>query len=235
MADDADARVIVREVDDVETLKALSDPLRLAILRAMMSDVRAAHRVKDIARLLDQPPTRLYRHIKVLESAGLIKVAQTRMVSGIQESQYQVAQFALRLSRDLLAAPGNAGDLADAFAATLNDFRDRLVRDVISGRFQPEPEAGAEESGAGKSGAGESGAGESGAGAGVAGKPDPLGPMVVALDRRLSPERATEFRSRLTALMDEFNRPDDEENAVVPVEFLLMFWAPKEPSGGTPA
>ncbi|MFE4588355.1 ArsR/SmtB family transcription factor [Streptomyces laurentii] len=220
MADDADARVIVREVDDVETLKALSDPLRLAILRAMMSDVQAAHRVKDIARLLDQPPTRLYRHIKVLESAGLIKVAQTRMVSGIQESQYQVAQFALRLSRDLLAAPGNAGDLADAFAATLNDFRDRLVRDVISGRFQPEPEAGAE---------------ESGAGAGAADKPDPLGPMVVALDRRLSPERATEFRSRLTALMDEFNRPDDEENAVVPVEFLLMFWAPKEPSGGTPA
>ncbi|BAU87728.1 transcriptional regulator, arsR family [Streptomyces laurentii] len=225
MADDADARVIVREVDDVETLKALSDPLRLAILRAMMSDVQAAHRVKDIARLLDQPPTRLYRHIKVLESAGLIKVAQTRMVSGIQESQYQVAQFALRLSRDLLAAPGNAGDLADAFAATLNDFRDRLVRDVISGRFQPEPEAAAEESGAG----------ESGAGAGAADKPDPLGPMVVALDRRLSPERATEFRSRLTALMDEFNRPDDEENAVVPVEFLLMFWAPKEPSGEPPA
>jgi DNA-binding transcriptional ArsR family regulator len=230
MADDADARVIVREVDDVETLKALSDPLRLAILRAMMSDVQAAHRVKDIARLLDQPPTRLYRHIKVLESAGLIKVAQTRMVSGIQESQYQVAQFALRLSRDLLAAPGNAGDLADAFAATLNDFRDRLVRDVISGRFQPEPEVGAEESGAG------AGAGEAGAeGAGAAGKPDPLGPMVVALDRRLSPERATEFRSRLTALMDEFNRPDDEENAVVPVEFLLMFWAPKEPSGEAPA
>ncbi|MFF9343455.1 MULTISPECIES: helix-turn-helix domain-containing protein [unclassified Streptomyces] len=204
MADDADAVTVVREVDDVETLKALSDPLRLAILRTMMSDVRAGHRVKDIARLLDQPPTRLYRHIKVLESAGLIKVAQTRMVSGIQESQYQVAQFALRLSRDLLAAPGNAGDLADAFAVTLNDFRDRLVRDITSGRFQPEPEAGAE--------------------------PDPLGPMVVALDRRLTPERATEFRSRLAALMEEFNRPDDEEKAVVPVEFLMMFWAPKDPA-----
>ncbi|MEV6354790.1 helix-turn-helix domain-containing protein [Streptomyces hydrogenans] len=204
MADDADAVTVVREVDDVETLKALSDPLRLAILRTMMSDVRAGHRVKDIARLLDQPPTRLYRHIKVLEAAGLIKVAQTRMVSGIQESQYQVAQFALRLSRDLLAAPGNAGDLADAFAATLNDFRDRLVRDIISGRFQPEAEAGA--------------------------KPDPLGPMVVALDRRLTPERATEFRSRLGALMEEFNRPDDEEKAVVPVEFLMMFWAPKDPA-----
>ncbi|WP_326682202.1 helix-turn-helix domain-containing protein [Streptomyces sp. NBC_01237] len=209
MADDADAVAVVREVDDVETLKALSDPLRLAILRTMMSDVRASHRVKDIAGLLDQPTTRLYRHIKVLEAAGLIKVARTRMVSGIQESQYQVAQFALRLSHELLAAPGNAGELADAFAATLNDFRDRLVRDIISGRFQPEPEAGE--------------------------KPDPLGPMVVALDRRLTPERATEFRSRLSALMEEFNRPDDEANAVVPVEFLLMFWAPKEPTAEPPA
>ncbi|MGW7310854.1 helix-turn-helix domain-containing protein, partial [Streptomyces sp. NPDC054835] len=208
MAEDADAVAVVREVDDVETLKALSDPLRLAILRTMMSDVRAAHRVKDIARLLDQPPTRLYRHIKVLEAAGLIKVAQTRMVSGIQESQYQVAQFALRLSRDLLAAPGNAGELADAFAATLNDFRDRLVRDIISGRFQPEPDPEADPE--------------------AAEQPDPLGPMVVALDRRLTPERATEFRSRLSALMEEFNRPDDEEKAVVPVEFLMMFWAPKE-------
>ncbi|MER5986779.1 helix-turn-helix domain-containing protein [Streptomyces sp. NPDC001787] len=209
MAEDADTVAVVREVDDVETLKALSDPLRLAILRTMMSDVRASHRVKDIARLLDRPTTRLYRHIKVLEAAGLIKVAQTRMVSGIQESQYRVAQFALRLSRDLLAAPGNAGELADAFAATLNDFRDRLVQDIISGRFQPEPEA--------------------------AEQPDPLGPMVVALDRRLTPERATEFRSRLSALMEEFNRPDDEENAVVPVEFLLLFWAPKEPTEESPA
>ncbi|MGW6395693.1 helix-turn-helix domain-containing protein [Streptomyces sp. NPDC055103] len=214
MADDADAMAVVREVDDVETLKALSDPLRLAILRTMMSDVRGSHRVKEIAQLLDQPPTRLYRHIKVLEAAGLIKVTQTRMVSGIQESQYQVAQFALRLSRDLLAAPGNAGELADAFAAALNDFRDRLVRDIISGRFQPGPGPDAEQ---------------------AAAKPDPLGPMVVALDRRLSPERATEFRSRLSALMEEFNRPDDEENAVVPVEFLLMFWAPKEPAGEPPA
>ncbi|MEU7019289.1 helix-turn-helix domain-containing protein [Streptomyces sp. NPDC046203] len=229
MAEEADARVVVREVDDVETLKALSDPLRLAILRTMMSDVQASHRVKDIARLLDQPTTKLYRHIKVLEAAGLIRVAQTRMVSGIQESQYQVAQFALRLSRDLLAAPDHADDLADAFAATLNDFRDRLVRDVISGRFQPESK---QETGAGGVAGPEAGDGAvPGQEAAEGERPDPLGPMVVALDRRLTPERAVEFRSRLSALMEEFNRPDDEENATVPVEFLLMFWAPREPSG----
>lgn len=204
MADDADGVAVVREVDDVETLKALSDPLRLAILRAMMSDVHASYRVKEIARLLDQPVTRLYRHIKVLEAAGLIRVTQTQLVSGIQENQYQVAQFAVRLGGELLASPGNAGELADAFAATLNDFRDRLVRDIATGHFQSE--------------------------SGPAGGPAGLRPMVVAMDRRLTAERAAEFRSRLSALVDEFNQPDDEENAVVPIEFLLMFWSPE----GTP-
>ncbi|NUS14451.1 MAG: ArsR family transcriptional regulator, partial [Streptomyces sp.] len=84
------------------------------------------------------------------------------------------------------------------------DVRDRLVRDVAAGRFQREAAAGEE--------------------------PDPLGPVVVALDHRLAPERAAEFRSRLTALVDEYDRPDDEgEDAVVPVEFLLAFWSPREP------
>jgi DNA-binding transcriptional ArsR family regulator len=202
MTEDAEGVRTVREVGDVETLKALSDPLRLAILRAMMTDVHAAYRVKDLAETLGQPVTRLYRHIKVLEAAGLIRVARTRLVSGIQESQYQVAQFALRLSRELLAAPGNAGKVADAFAAALNDFRDRLVQDVTTGRFRRDPAPD--------------------------GAPDPLGPMIVALDTRLSPDRAADFRGRLAALVEEFNGPQDAAGAAVPVEFLLMFWSPRE-------
>jgi DNA-binding transcriptional ArsR family regulator len=207
MTEDAESVRTVREVGDVETLKALSDPLRLAILRAMMADVHAAYRVKDLAETLGQPVTRLYRHIKVLEAAGLIRVARTRLVSGIQESQYQVAQFALRLSRELLAAPGNAGEVADAFAAALNDVRDRLVHDVTTGRFQRDPAPG--------------------------GAPDPLGPMIVALDTRLAPDRAADFRSRLAALVEEFNGPEEAAGTAVPVEFLLMFWSPREP--GPPA
>jgi DNA-binding transcriptional ArsR family regulator len=203
MAENVEGSVVVRQVDDVETLKALSDPIRLAILRTMMTDVNATYVVKDIAHALDQPTTRLYRHIKMLESVGLIKVVSTRLVSGIQENQYQVAQFALRLSRNLLTEPGNAGELAEAFAAALDDFRGRLVHDITTGRFQREADP--------------------------ADTSDRPTPMIVALDRRLSLARATEFRSRLHDLMEEFNRPDDEENAVVPVEFLLMFWSPREP------
>lgn len=202
MAEEEEGARTVREVADVETLKALSDPLRLAILRAMMTDVHAAYRVKDLAAMLDQPVTRLYRHIKVLETTGLIRVARTRLVSGIQESHYQVAQFALRLSRELLAAPGSAGEVADAFAAALNDVRDRLVQDVTTGRFQRDPASD--------------------------GSPDPLGPMIVALDTHMPADRAADFRARLAALVEEFNGPADKSAGAVPVEFLLMFWSPRD-------
>ncbi|MGW5353552.1 helix-turn-helix domain-containing protein [Streptomyces sp. NPDC004031] len=205
MAEEAEGGArTVREVADVETLKALSDPLRLAILRAMTTDVHAAYRVKDLAGMLDQPVTRLYRHIKVLEAAGLIRVARTRLVSGIQESQYQVAQFALRLGRELLAAPGSAGEVADAFAVALDGVRDRLVRDVTTGRFRRDPAPD--------------------------GSPDPLAPVVVALDTRLSPDRAADFRARLAALVEEFNGPEGEDGEAVPVEFLLAFWVPRDPA-----
>lgn len=193
---------VVRQVDDVEVLKALSDPLRLAIMRTLMADVRSSATVKEIAHELDQPTTRLYRHIKVLEAVGLIRVASTRLVSGIQESQYQVAQLALRLSRDLLAEPSNASEVAQVFAATLDDFRGRLVHDIMAGRL------------------GQDSPNRTGTGG--------PSPMVVAVDKKVSVERATEFRSRLHDLMEEFNRPDEGE-PVVPIEFLLMFWSPREP------
>lgn len=194
---------VVRQVDDVETLKALSDPLRLSIMRALMSDVRASMTVKQLARSLGQPPTRLYRHIKVLEAARLIRVASTRLVSGIQESQYQVAQLALRLSRDLVVEPGNASEVAKAFAAALDDFRGRLINDILAGRLGHEPTAATDA--------------------------DPPGPMMVMVDKVVSRERAAEFRARLDALMEEFNRPDSTAEADVPVDFLMMFWSPRDP------
>ena len=103
----------IRQVDDVDTLKALADPLRLAIMRCLMRDARAAMTVKEIAQRLEQGPTRLYRHIKLLEKVGLIEVVSSRIISGAYEHRYRVAQRVIRVSRDLLMDPANAGELAE--------------------------------------------------------------------------------------------------------------------------
>ena len=96
----------VREIDSVEGLRALADPVRLAILSAL--DKRVADgalpvmSVKELAQHLGEPQTKLYRHVKQLEAAGLIEVAATRMVSGIQEQRYRARQRDLRLSGALI-------------------------------------------------------------------------------------------------------------------------------------
>src|SRR5215831_18105857 len=48
--------------------------------------------VKELAAALSEPQTKLYRHVKHLESAGLIRAVATRVVSGIIEQRYQASE-----------------------------------------------------------------------------------------------------------------------------------------------
>jgi DNA-binding transcriptional ArsR family regulator len=93
------------EIDSVEGLRALADPVRLAILSALEArgpdDEFPVMSVKEMAQRLAEPQTKLYRHVKQLEAAGLIEVAATRMVSGILEQRYRARQ------RDLRAEAGD--------------------------------------------------------------------------------------------------------------------------------
>ena len=72
-------------ISDVGTLKAVAEPLRIQILMELSPGPKT---VKEIAADLDVPPTRLYYHFKILEHAGLIRVAGRRLVSGIEERSY---------------------------------------------------------------------------------------------------------------------------------------------------
>ncbi|HEY2270221.1 MAG TPA: helix-turn-helix domain-containing protein, partial [Streptosporangiaceae bacterium] len=96
----------VRTVDDVDVLKAMADPTRMAILAALMRTRRdlPVRSVKELAAELGEPQTKLYRHVRQLEAAGLIRVASTRMVSGILEQRYQASQRDLVLGRGILRA-----------------------------------------------------------------------------------------------------------------------------------
>src|SRR5215475_8662534 len=120
-----------REVNDVATLRAMSDPLRLAILRVLMFDADVDVRImsaKEIAAELGEPQTKLYRHLKQLEEAKLIEVAETRVVSGITEQRYRTAQVHLGLSAGLLEDPRNRGAMADTVGAAFDDFRDEVSK-----------------------------------------------------------------------------------------------------------
>jgi len=178
----ADAAPGVRWIEDVAAFKAMADPIRLAILRQMMApgsgDGLRHWSVKELAAVLEEPQTKLYRHVKQLEESGLIKVAETRLVSGIVEQRYIAAQSSLEIPRDFLERSATHDEKADLFAAGIDAYRRDLLAAVRSGRVSLNTEAlpGASYS----------------------------RPLLMFGDIRLSPARAGEFRDRLSAVLDEF-------------------------------
>ena len=68
-------------IDNVDALKMIADPLRLQIMRSL----EKPRTVKDLAAQLDIPATKLYYHVNQLETHKIIRVVDTRIVSGIIE------------------------------------------------------------------------------------------------------------------------------------------------------
>lgn len=85
-------------IRDLDTLKAITHPLRLQLLKT----VKEPKTVKEVAAVLNIPPTKLYYHINQLEKHGIIRVVATNIVSGIIEKTYQVTARRYRVDEDLL-------------------------------------------------------------------------------------------------------------------------------------
>ncbi|MCC6603678.1 MAG: helix-turn-helix domain-containing protein [Anaerolineae bacterium] len=86
-------------VDDIELLKVIAHSTRLDILQSL----KYPKTVKEIARLLKLPATKLYYHVNMMEKHGLIQVVETNIVSGIVEKKYQVVARNYRIDDQLLA------------------------------------------------------------------------------------------------------------------------------------
>lgn len=93
------------EISSMETLKAVSDPFRLDILKYVGMINRKGERctVKQLSKLVGKPPTKLYYHVNMLEEHGLLVVGATQIVSGIIEKHYQVCAMNIGVSQDLMA------------------------------------------------------------------------------------------------------------------------------------
>lgn len=142
----------VGELDTVDKLKALADPTRQAILAALIrgQDLPVMS-VKELAAKLGEPQTKLYRHVRQLEEVGLIRVAATRMVSGILEQRYQACQRELRLSPQMLRENVDEAEVAirtllDQFlegilAATLRESGERPVLFLSTNKLAAETAA----------------------------------------------------------------------------------------------
>lgn len=180
----------VPDATQVEILKALAAPIRLRIMYALVvgdAEPRVMS-VKELAEELGEPQTRLYRHIKVLESAKLIEVAASRMVSGILEQRYRATAHDLKLGRGLAQA---APDAAQAATNTMMQmFSQQFFAAYRQGRL-PEGDVPPDEA--------------------------YRRPMLMVSSDRLAPARATAIRDELQKIIDEVSQAHDPDGVPISI------------------
>jgi len=110
---------IVRELKQI---KALSDPLRQAIIGAMSKEPRTT---KQVAVSLGQPVTKLYRHVEILEQAGLVTLVRTAPKRGTTEKYYQSIARSFFVAGDSLS-PDELSEIELIFSRTFQEILDEL-------------------------------------------------------------------------------------------------------------
>ena len=126
-------------ITDVEQLKAVSDPLRLQLLDVLADDVRRGWTAKELAEHLGTKQTKLYHHLGILEERGFIRVAETRVVSGIIEKRYQATARSYRVERALLTGADTDSAIGGALDAVFEKARNEILAGLRSGDIDPDP------------------------------------------------------------------------------------------------
>lgn len=75
----------IHYINDLERLKALSDPLRVNILTALGTIKQNS---QQLANRLKINRTRIHYHLNILEEMGFIEVVDTDLVNGIIQKYY---------------------------------------------------------------------------------------------------------------------------------------------------
>ena len=106
------------QIDDLETLKIVADPRRKQLIDLLRDD---AATVKELAGALHVSPKSLYYHVNLLPKHGLIRVVDTRLVSGITEKRYRPTAYLFLFEElGLGAGSATAAGTPDGHASTLS-------------------------------------------------------------------------------------------------------------------
>ena len=162
-------------IRDLATLKIISDPLRRRMLEIVREDARTA---KELAAALHVSQTRLYYHLNLLEQHSLIRVAETRLVSGIIEKRYRATAYRLTIDKALIGPTAEGNDALDAYVSVvLDQVQSEINRSVDAGLIDLERT-----------------------------RDDEFLPRALVLGRkwlRLTPAQLREFSRRYEALLDD--------------------------------
>lgn len=158
-------------IRDIGQLKIMAHPYRLRILHDL---ARGKFTVTQLAKKYGDTPAKVHHHVKKLEKAGLVKLVETREVSGILAKYYQAVAGDFDVDKSLLQTAEAQESAADSIERMLRLVYRRAKRGFERAVMMAAPEA-SDSAGTGDTGAAEGksrsavGAGaDAGAGTGTA-------------------------------------------------------------------
>ena len=190
-------------ISDLETLRAIADPLRVQIMELLEGQTFT---VKQVAEKLGLAPSKLYYHFGALEKLGMIEVAETRMVANMLEKTFRSAADILDVDPDLFkfSKEGDNEPINILLSSTIDATREDLLRSMQARQFQLEQ--GADET--------------------------PRRIIINRVVSSTSEKRIAEFQERLVKLIQEFEaedasaKPKDQPYALT-VAFYPSFYFDK--------
>lgn len=118
----------------LDEIREITHPLRGALLRRL---VRGAS-VAELAAGLGVPATRLYHHIKRLETAGLIRVDATRRSGAVTERRYATVARSFKIDQEMLASDDHA-EIEQAVLAMFDVGKAAMARRFEQGPLDDTP------------------------------------------------------------------------------------------------
>src|SRR5882757_7600582 len=120
-------------LDRIEQADALFKPRRVEVLRRLA----VPRTCTEIGRDLGDSPQKVYYHVKRLQSAGLVELAEERRVRGITEGIYRAVAGSYWVSPDLVGRIGPPR-VSDQFGlGFLLDLSEELQSDLAALSAEP--------------------------------------------------------------------------------------------------
>jgi hypothetical protein len=176
--------------------------------------------VKELAAELEEPQTKLYRHVKQLEAVGLIQVVASRMVSGITEQRYQACQSDLMLGAGLTETQKASAEAEATVAAALELYRSQFFAAHRAGLISDSPQLSPDPHRAGPIGDAPLPAA------------DPRRRVILCMSTaRVSLTQAVTIRERMQQIIDDIAAAEAEgreasEEDTVTINVLLGYFSP---------
>jgi putative molybdopterin biosynthesis protein len=94
----------LERIERLEAVRAVAEPNRLAITRLLLA---RPHTISSLGKILDKHPAWVRHHVKALETAGLVNLAETRTIRNYTEKVYAATAAAFAIT--MLVRPDTGG------------------------------------------------------------------------------------------------------------------------------